>query len=51
MPESFDTKLDDLINSYFEDASRSLKELHDEVASALELKLMALREETIEDDE
>lgn len=46
---NFAEKLDDLINSYFEDASKSLGELRNTVISELELKLMALREETDDD--
>lgn len=45
---NFAEKLDDLINEYFEDASKPLGELRDFVISELELKLMALKEE--EDD-
>lgn len=43
--KNFGERLDDLINSYFEDADTPLKELRDAVISELELKLMALREE------
>ena len=48
MEKNFAERLDDLINSYFEDASTPLSELRDNVISELELKLMALREETDE---
>jgi hypothetical protein len=50
MGKSFAETLDDLIDRYFEDGDTPLKELHDNVVSALELKLMALREEVIEDE-
>jgi hypothetical protein len=46
--KNFAEMLDDLINSYFDDADTPLGELRDRVISELELKLMALREETDE---
>jgi hypothetical protein len=48
MKKNFAEALDDLINSYFEDADTPLSELRGNVISELELKLMALREETDE---